>query len=412
MKIGCWILTGAVLVGFPAFAAREVVVVEKTGAAIQRAIDDVAADGGGRVTLTNGVYASATLYLKSGVDLHLAKDAVLQGSAKPDDYDDVDDPRIKKAPERSKKAFLVCLGAENVSITGEGTIDGQGPLFYDRNVPPGQHFRKPAHPRTRMVQFWGCRNVRFSGVTFKDSPGWTFWLRMCEDIDVKGITIVGDQRMINNDGLHFDGCRRMRVADSSITTGDDCIIMRANRSPDGESDLCEDLEVVNCRLDSHCQAIRLGCPSDGLIRKGRFRKLTIRGNNGILSYHPLRYLQEGTRGSCAMADIVIEDCDIDVSGSPIFFGVEPSITLKDFGNVTLRDLRIKARQPIILKGTAETPLRNMRLERITGTIAAANPVDCQAVKGLVLDDVNLTSGKPNPTPFTWQWKSDSWESVP
>ena len=117
-KFNC-ALVGVVLAGFPALAAREVVVVEKTGAAIQRAIDVVAAEGGGRVTLTNGVYACATLYLKSGVDLHLAKDAVLQGSAKPDDYDDVDDPRVKKAPERSKKAFLVAIGCENVAITGE-----------------------------------------------------------------------------------------------------------------------------------------------------------------------------------------------------------------------------------------------------------------------------------------------------
>lgn len=405
------LLSGALALVWCA-GAREIVVTEKAGAAIQRAIDAVAAEGGGRVTLTNGVYASATLYLKSGVELHLAKDAVLQGSSRPEDYDDVDDPRIKKAPERSKKAFLVCLAGENVSITGEGTIDGQGPLFYDRNVPPGSHFRKPAHPRTRMVQFWGCRNVRFEGVTFKDSPGWTFWLRMCEDIDVKGITIVGDQRMINNDGLHFDGCRRMRVADCSITTGDDCIIMRANRSPDGDSDLCEDLEVVNCRLNSSCQAIRLGCPSDGTIRKGRFRKLTIAGNNGILSYHPLRYLQEGTRGSCAMEDIVIEDCDIDVHGSPISFGVESGITLKSFGNVTVRDLRIKAGRPIVLKGSAETPLENIRLERVAGTVSAANPIETQAVRGLVLSEVSLTSGSPKPTPFTWQWKSDSWESVP
>ncbi len=403
-----------IAVGIAGFVcqAREVVVLEKTGAAIQRAIDAVAKEGGGRVTLTNGLYESATIYLRSGVDLHLTKNAVLRGSALPDDYDDIDDPRIKKAPERSKKAFLVCLGGENVSITGEGAIDGQGPLFYDRNVPPGEHFRKPAHPRTRMVQFWGCRKIRFSGVTFKDSPGWTFWLRMCEDIDVRGITIVGDQRMINNDGIHFDGCKRMRVADSTIVTGDDCIVMRANRSPDGDSDLCEDLEVVNCSLDSSCQAIRLGCPSDGTIRNGYFHKLCITGNNGILSQHPLHYLQEGTRGSCRMSNLVIEDCVIFVRGSPIFFNVEPSITLGEFGNVTLKNLRIEATKPIVLKGTAETPLVNMRLEDITGRIAAPNPLEVQSVTNLVLTNVQLSSGPTRMTPFTWGWKSSSWESIP
>ena len=397
---------------FLAAQARETVVEKRNGEAIQRAIDAVAADGGGRVTLTNGVYESATLYLKSGVELHLAEGSVLRGSADPKDYDDIDDPRIKKAPERSKKAFIVCLAGENVAITGEGTIDGQGPLFYDRNVPPGHHYKKPAHPRTRMVQFWGCKNIRFSGVTFKDSPGWTFWLRMCEDIDVRGVTIVGDQRMINNDGLHFDGCKRMRVADSTIRTGDDCIIMRANRSPDGDSDLCEGLLVENCTLDSSCQAIRLGCPSDGTIRNGRFRKLRITGNNGILSYHPLRYLQKGSRGCCEMRDLLVENCDIAVRGSPIVFNIDNGVRLREFGNVTLRDIRVDSKGPIVLKGNAETPLKNIRLEHVRGRVAAAQPIEIHDVEGLVLSDTVVTSGHSAPAPFNWNWKSDSWECIP
>ena len=77
----------------------------RTGAAIQRAIDVANAAGGGRVTLERGIYESATLYLKSHVELHIPKGAVLRGAARPEDYDDVDDPRITKAPEKSKKAL-------------------------------------------------------------------------------------------------------------------------------------------------------------------------------------------------------------------------------------------------------------------------------------------------------------------
>lgn len=392
--------------------ARETVVETKTGVAIQRVIDAVAADGGGRVTLTNGVYTSATLYLKSGIELHLAKDAVLRGADNPNDYDDVDDPRIKKAPERSKKAFIVCLAGVGVSITGEGTVDGQGPLFYDRNVPPGSHFRKPPHPRPRMVQFWGCTNVCFSGVTFKDSPGWTFWLRMCEDVKVERVAIVGDQRMINNDGLHFDGCRRMRVFDSTIRTGDDCIVMRANRSPDGDSGLCEDLLVENCALDSSCQAIRLGCPSDGDIRNGCFRKLKITGNNGILSNHPLGYLQRGSRGSCSMKGLLVEDCDIVVRDSPIVFRVDNGVTLRDFGNVTFRDVRIDSKGPVVLQGNAESPLKNIRFENVRGHVESAQPIVIRDIEGLAISGFSVTSGRSASEPFTWDWKSDSWECIP
>lgn len=388
--------------------AREMIVAPKTGAAIQRAIDAVAADGGGRVTLTNGVYASATLYLRSGIELHLAKDAVLRGSDNPVDYDDVDDPRIKKEPERSKKAFIVCLAGKGVSITGEGTIDGQGPLFYDRNVPSGSHFRKPAHSRPRMVQFWGCTNVCFYGVTFKDSPGWTFWIRECEDVSVSHLRIHGDQRMINNDGLHIDGCRRVDIRNCDIRTGDDCIVMRANRTK-GTDLVCEDMTVTDCTLDSACQCVRLSCPADDTIRRGRFVRLKMSGNNGVLSAHPIRYIPAWSEGYAKIEDIVFEDCDIDVRGCAIGFWVDPGVRLRDFGNVTFRDVRIRSAKPILLHGTADAPLRNLRFENVRGTVAEVEPIEMRAVENVTFDDCAITSAKGQSVPFVRKG-SDSWES--
>ena len=72
-----------------------------------------------------------------------------------------------------------------------------------------------------MVQFVRCRRVRLEGATFKDSPMWTMFIRLCEDVVADGITVVGDQRMINNDGIDFDACRRVRVGNSFFKTGDD-----------------------------------------------------------------------------------------------------------------------------------------------------------------------------------------------
>ena len=91
---------------------------EKTGTAVQAAIDAATAAGGGRVVLEKGVYPSGTIYLKSHVELHLEEGAVLRGGARPEDYDDVDDPRVKKVPEKSKKVFVACVGEEDVAITG------------------------------------------------------------------------------------------------------------------------------------------------------------------------------------------------------------------------------------------------------------------------------------------------------
>ena len=87
------------------------------GRGIQAAIDAAAAAGGGRVALEPSTYPSGTLYLKSNVELHLPEGATILGYDAPDRYDDVDDPRIGKLPEKSKKVFIAAFDATNVSIT-------------------------------------------------------------------------------------------------------------------------------------------------------------------------------------------------------------------------------------------------------------------------------------------------------
>ena len=386
-----------------------------SGARIQKAIDDANAAGGGRVVLEKAVYKSGTIYLKSHVELHVPEGAVLLGNDTPDGYDDVDDPRIGVRPERSAKAFVVSLNAEDVAITGSGVIDGQGVKFYDPSTIRGGFFSKPPHPRPRMIEFFNCKNVRFEDITFKDSPGWTCWIRQCENVTADRVKIHGDQRMINNDGFHMDCCRHVRIRHCDIRSGDDCVIMRAIRSLDGEIGVCEDMVVEDCSLNSACQCIRLSCPSDGTIRHGIFRNLKMRGRNGVLSGHPARYLRKGDTGSCQMQDILIENCDIDVWNGAILFNVEPGITLREFGNVTFRNITLKSSRPLQFQGTGDTVLRNIRLENVTGTVAAEQPFDMKCVENIVFDRFTVTSGHgakaPSPKTGTLSWESDTKEKA-
>ena len=140
----------------------ELFVTEKNGAAIQHAIDKTFAAGGGKVTLENGVYPSGTLYLKSNVGLHIPAGAVILGSANHEDYDDFTHPDYPTTPENSRKALIIACEAENIAVTGNGEINGQGPEFYDRDVPAEAFFKKPQHPRPRMIQFFNCNNVRIN----------------------------------------------------------------------------------------------------------------------------------------------------------------------------------------------------------------------------------------------------------
>ena len=390
--------------------ARDFVPEARTGAAIQKAIDAAFAAGGGRVALERGAtYASGTLYLKSHVELNVPEGTVILGGGSSADYDDVADPRIGRKPEKSTKVFIACLDGEDVAITGKGVIDGQGVKFYDVNsILWGRFYAKPPHPRPRMIEFFNCRNVRFEDITFKDSPGWTCWIRKCDNVPAERVKIVADQKMINNDGFHMDSCRHVRIRHCDLKTGDDCIIMRAIRTPCGEESVCEDMVVEDCTLNSACQCIRLSCPSDGTIKNGVFRNLKMSGFNGVLSAHPVRYLLDGEHGSCKMENIVVENCDIDVQGSAINFSVEPGVMLRDFGNVVFRKIRLKSKKALMLNGTGDTPLRNVVFEDVCGTVEAEKPIDMSNVEGIRFDRFDVRSGRGKRTAAAVN-KSDGWE---
>jgi polygalacturonase len=85
-------------------------------AAIQSAIDAAHKSGGGRVIVPKGVFLTGSIVLKTGIELHLKKEAVLLGSTDPYDYKGIN----------RWKALVLADGQSHIAITGEGTIDGRG----------------------------------------------------------------------------------------------------------------------------------------------------------------------------------------------------------------------------------------------------------------------------------------------
>ena len=368
---------------------------EKTGAAIQTAIDAANAAGGGRVALEPGIYPAGTIYLKSNVELHIPAGSKIQGSDTPDKYDDISDPQLVNiAPEGSRKVLLAALHAENIAVTGQGEINGQGPKFYDTDVPAGSFFAKPPHPRPRMVQFFDCRNVKFEDVSFTDSPGWTFCLLNCEDVHVHRIRVTGCQQMINNDGLDIISCRRVTVSDSFFRTGDDCIIVRAIRKFPDERAVCEDVTITNCVLDSWCQGIRIGCPGDDTIRRCAFSSITFRGRgNGINIDNPVRYLSKkwNDTGFMDLRDLVFTNFVIETERCPIRIFAEYGVKLKYIGSMTFSNFRIKSKQPILLQGNPDTMIEKIRFSEISLETPGSQAIVSQFVRKLDLNQIEFIS---------------------
>ena len=368
-------------------------VTEKNGRGVQDAINAAFAAGGGRVVLEPGVYPCGTIYLKSRVELHLEAGAKLQGSSRPEDYDDVCDPAFDSvAPENSRKVLLAALRCSEIAVTGAGEINGAGPEFYDRNVPDGSFFAKPPHPRPRMVQFYGCRKVRFDGISFVDSPGWTFWLMGCEDVRIHGIRVEGCQQMINNDGIDIDDCRRVTVSDSFFRTGDDCLVLRAIRKTPDHHAVCSEVVVTNCVLDSWCQAIRVGCPSDDTICDCVFSNLVIKGSgNGIHINNPKRYLRPGCGGYLYLDRILFSGITMECGRVPVWVNVEEGVKLRHLGGVTFSNLRIDAAEPCRLEGCPETWIEDIRFHEVVGVSRSPETFVARYCRGLVQEQTRWTS---------------------
>ena len=283
--------------------------VTKDTAAIQRAIDDCGAHNGGQVILTDGRFLCGTISLRSGVELHIERDAVLLGSTDANDFPNIESDfwRTEYAPRFNKRCMIYAEGCEDIAITGRGAIDCQGSEYmeplpeeaarksmwpYARKkhpVEPGgdgmvhyDYVPFPLDPRAvsmspgRVVFFIGCRNVLVEDVTMRNQPaGWSYWICDCENVHFHRAQILASVHYPNNDGIHINCSRNVTVSDCSITCGDDGIVVRAYSMPLYKHTACEKVAVTNCNITSHSGGIRIGWYNDGVIRNCTFSNLNI-----------------------------------------------------------------------------------------------------------------------------------------
>jgi len=372
-------------------------------AAIQQAIDACHQAGGGKVLCGPGRFITGSVVLKSNVELHLAAGCKVVGTTDLDDYEDFVAAGFvgDNAPEHNTKSLVRAIEAENIAITGPGQFEGSGPAFYDTASRRGPFFCKPPTPRPFMVMFYKCRNVRLTDTSFIDSPLWTFWLMKCERVGIRGIRIFGDQRMINNDGIDVDSCKDVTISDCVIRTGDDCLVLRAIQNVFEQPSPCENVTVTNCVLDSWCQGVRVGCPSDGVIRNATFSNLVIHSrSNGILFENPKRYLIEDSSGSASVHDILFSNVTIECGRLPIGIVVEDGIALQRLSDLSFSNFRIRSGGPCTVKGSPETMVRDVSFNNMRIETSGQDAVICRHCEGVKLTNVELSSRADNGTDHT------------
>ena len=258
--------------------------------AIQNAIDDCNKNGGGTVYVPAGEFISGTIFLKSNVNLYLENGAVIKGSSNLEDY----------VVDGVSYGLVYAENACNITISGSGTMDGNGTFFHDKNVPhigvvpdydvsrtrqkedfmnikyglddgPVAYKKRPGMQLKMMY----CENVTLRDFTMRDSPEWSIRIGDCSDVLIEGIRIFNNLLIPNSDGIHLTHSRNVRVSDCDLRCGDDAIIVtgfpyeldssgknavteREGKQYGNFTDFTENITVTNCMLQSRSSGIRIG----------------------------------------------------------------------------------------------------------------------------------------------------------
>jgi polygalacturonase len=228
--------------------------------ALQKAIDAAARTKVGMLRFPAGQYLTGTLFLRSHLTLYLDRGATILGSDKLEDYPLITVDSIAPANPQAKRVLLFGDGLEDVTITGLGTIDGQGDAKAFEITPP--HWSTPIRPE--IIVMVNCRKVTVKGITLRDSPAWVQHYLHCDDVLLQNLNVYSHVNY-NNDMIDVDGCRNVRIDNCVGNTGDDAITLKSTAGR-----ICENVTISNCRLSSHSNAIKCGTESTG-----GFRNITI-----------------------------------------------------------------------------------------------------------------------------------------
>ena len=233
--------------------------------AVHAAIRHVSSLGGGHVVIPKGRWTSGAITLASNLDLHFEDGAYLEFSKNPEDFL----PTVFTVYEGIRcynySPLIYGRGLENVSVTGHGILDGNGPewwkwaknltardILYNAGLPLSERvFGTPEYGlRPMFLQIIESKHVLIEGITLNNSPCWTVHPVWCEDVIVRGVTIENPTVSPNTDGVNIESCNRALVEDCTvITTGDDMYCLKAGRNEDAwEVGIpCENVVIRRCR---------------------------------------------------------------------------------------------------------------------------------------------------------------------
>ena len=312
--------------------------------AFQKGIAQLAEMGGGQLLVPEGVWLTGPIELKSGIELHLDKNAVIYFSP---------DKRLYIEPNGKSKKAYPCIRAtkcQNIAITGQGVIDGngqqwrpvkrskmsdtewklytdmggqvteKGDLWYPWQLNSGypdiaDSPKKQEGMRNDLVRFEQCENILFEGVTFQNSPRFHVHPCYCRNIIIDGITVRCPWNVQNGDGIDLSDCHQALIVNATVNVGDDGLCMKSGSQKKGWDIWgCQDILIQDNTVYHAHGGFVLGSETTGGVRD-----MVVRHNRFIGTDVGLRFKSGLGRGGRTERMYISDIMMADIAGEAIIF---------------------------------------------------------------------------------------------
>lgn len=414
---------------------------------INALINKVASSGGGTLFFPAGVYLTGPIELKSNITLYLDRGAFIKFTDDFDAYLPMVQSRWEGVRVKTFKSPIYAIDAENIAIAGYGELDGSGERWWKACLEPKnenlekyeQIFikensellsknsyiqKKSKFFRPPMVMFYNCKNVDITGVSFTNPPFWTIVPTFCDDVVIDAITINNYGHSPNTDGIDPSSCRNVRISNSHITVGDDCIVIKSGRDDDGRevNRPTENITITNCTMLRGHGGVVIGSEMSGSVRRVTISNCVFEGTDRGIRLKTMRgrggFIEDICVSNIVMSDISREGIMINmrygaseeepisdrtptvrrISFSNIqMVNTKNAITIKglperDVEEVAFSDIKIGSSKGVVVENG-----KNIRFSTIEMSISSGMPMNFLDSKRISVSDLSILA-MPKDTP--------------
>jgi polygalacturonase len=249
--------------------------------AIQKALDECGKAGGGTVRFSPGIYLSQPITIHTKTTVRLEAGATLLASTNQSDFMKTPGDWLQAKSGGDFIPLIAGKDLTDVTLTGKGTIDGNGAAWWEEAEKARQKVSGYTLPRPNLIVLTRCKNVRLENLTVQNSPKFHFVPTECEGVVISNVTILAPERAANTDAIDPSSCKNVLITRCRIDVGDDNVAIKAGKKLAEREFASEDITVTDCTF-LHGHGMSIGSETAGGVRNLTVRNCTFENTeNGL-----------------------------------------------------------------------------------------------------------------------------------